>query len=65
MGMQDTFVDAMAALGVPRVRVVVLDPASLPSELEIVTDAGIVTQTLLVIGLRDQCLRCHGFGHQA
>ena len=63
--MQDTFVDAVAALGIPRVRVALLDSSSMPLELEIVIDASTITQSLLVTGLPNQCLRCHGFGHQA
>ena len=63
--MQDTFADAAATQGVPRVKVAVLDPQSIPSEIEIVTDSGVLTQRIQVTGLPDQCLRCHGFGHQA
>ena len=37
--MQDTFVDAVVAVGVPSVWVEVLDPSSLYMELEIVIDA--------------------------
>ena len=51
--MQDTFVDAVAAAGAPRVRVAVLDPSSLPSEIEVVTDAGTITQSLVVTGSQD------------
>ena len=46
--MQDTFVDAVAVAGAPRVRVAVLDPSSLPPEIEIVTNAGTITQSLVV-----------------
>ena len=63
--MHDTFVDAAAAQWVPRVKVAVLDPQSIPSEIEIATDLGVLTQRILVTGLPNQCLRCHGFGHQA
>ena len=63
--MQNTFVDAMVAQGVPRVRVAVMDPSSLRSKLEIVRDAGVITQSLVVTSIPNQCLRCHGFGHQA
>ena len=63
--MQDIFVDAVAARGVPRVRVAILDPQSIPTKVEIVTDASVVTQRILVTGLPNQCLKCHGFGHQA
>ena len=45
--------DVVAALGVPRVRVAVLDPHIIRSELEIVTDAGVVIQSLVVTGLLD------------
>ena len=63
--MQDTFVDAVDALGVPRVKVAIMNPSSLPSNLEIMTNASTITQSLIVIGLQDQHLRYHGFGHQA
>lgn len=38
----------MAVAGVPRVRVAVIDPSSLPAEIEIVTNTGIVTQSLVI-----------------
>ena len=44
---------------------VVVDPYSIPVEVEIVTDAGMVTERILVTGRLDQCLKCHGFGHEA
>ena len=51
--MQDTFIDAVAAQGVPHVRVAVSDPQNIPAEIEIETDAGVVTQRIIVTGLPD------------
>ena len=57
--MQDTFVDTVAATGVPKVHVAVLNPSSLPAKLKIVTDASTITQSLVVIGQPSQCLQEH------
>ena len=43
--MQDTFIDAIAAARAPRVHVAMLDPSSLPSEIEVVIDVGIIIQS--------------------
>ena len=51
--LRDMFVDAMAVAGVPKVHVAILDPSTVPYGLEIVIDAGIITQSLVVTELHD------------
>ena len=55
--LQDTFTEAVASAGVPRVQVAIHDPSLTPKLLEIVTDEGVLSQRVVVIGQPNQRLR--------